>query len=169
MPFDGDTFKRLGLPPYAGPLSKELANLARGLTALKGNTIESAVDGTPGDGQVIKWDAGTGRLVWADDEVGSPGSGEANVQSDWNVTATASDAFIQNKPTIPDVVSRDNVYVQVKDILVDGANITTTDDDTAQTVSIAGQPGGGGNGSSTFIGLTDRPAALGSPGQLIGS
>lgn len=30
-------------------------------------------------------------------------SGEANVQSDWNVTDTTSDAFIKNKPAIPTV------------------------------------------------------------------
>ena len=71
------------------------------------------------------------------------GGGEENVQADWTVTDALSDAFILNKPTIPDVVSRANVYAQVKDILVDGANIITTDDDTAHTVSIAGQPGGG--------------------------
>ena len=34
---------------------------------------------------------------------GPPGSGEDNVQSDWNVTDTTSDAYIKNKPTIPTV------------------------------------------------------------------
>jgi len=33
------------------------------------------------------------------------GSGEANVQSNWTETDTASDSFIQNKPTIPSVAS----------------------------------------------------------------
>ena len=33
----------------------------------------------------------------------SQGAGEANVQSDWNVTDSSSDAYIKNKPTIPDV------------------------------------------------------------------
>lgn len=31
---------------------------------------------------------------------------EVNVQSDWNVTDTSSDAYIKNKPTIPDVSSK---------------------------------------------------------------
>lgn len=31
------------------------------------------------------------------------GEGEANVQSDWNVTDTTSDAYIKNKPTIPTI------------------------------------------------------------------
>lgn len=34
---------------------------------------------------------------------GPPGSGEENVQSDWNVADTTSDAFIKNKPSIPTV------------------------------------------------------------------
>ena len=85
------------------------------------------------------------------------GGGEENVQADWTVTDALSDAFILNKPTIPDVVSRANVYAQVKDILVDGANITTTDDDTVQTVSIAGQPGGGGLSPGYGIPTYDEP------------
>ena len=35
------------------------------------------------------------------------GSGEDNVQADWNVTDTNSDAFIRNKPTIPTAASLD--------------------------------------------------------------
>ena len=51
-------------------------------------------------GQVLK--RTSSGMEWADDEVGSPGSGEENVQSDWDETNTSSDAFIQNKPDIPD-------------------------------------------------------------------
>jgi hypothetical protein len=32
-----------------------------------------------------------------------------NVQSDWNVTDTSSDAFIKNKPTIPSAVTSETV------------------------------------------------------------
>ena len=32
MPFNGDEFTRLGLPPYSGPLAAEFQNLADGLT-----------------------------------------------------------------------------------------------------------------------------------------
>ena len=85
------------------------------------------------------------------------GGGENNVQSDWDEMGSALDSFIRNKPTIPDAVSRANVYAQVKDILVDGANITTTDDDTVQTVSIAGQPGGGGLSPGYGIPTYDEP------------
>ena len=37
MPFSGDAFTRLGLPPYAGALARELQNLADGLTTVKTN------------------------------------------------------------------------------------------------------------------------------------
>ncbi len=35
--------------------------------------------------------------------------GEENVQSDWNVTDTSSDAYIKNKPTIPSAVTESTV------------------------------------------------------------
>ena len=44
------------------------------------------------------------RLIAVDswqDNTGGGGSGEMNVQSDWNETDTSSDAYILNKPTIP--------------------------------------------------------------------
>ena len=167
MPFSGDDFQLLRLPPYAGPLNRQLLNIADGLTTLKGDgggdftldaaAIIGAIPGNPGDNQVIKYDLATLGLRWADDAVGMAGGGEENVQADWTVTDALSDAFILNKPTIPDVVSRANIYAQVKDILVDGANITTTDDDTAQTVSIAGQPGGGGLSPGYGIPTYDEP------------
>ena len=37
MAFDGEVFNRLGLPPYAGALARELQNLADGLTTLNTN------------------------------------------------------------------------------------------------------------------------------------
>ena len=105
MPFNGDEFTRLGLPPYSGALAAEFQNLADGLTLLKGETVtidnetvRLAIGGMPGDGQVIKFDLATTSLVWRDDNVGMAGGGEENVQVDWNVTDTTSDAFIQNKP-----------------------------------------------------------------------
>ncbi len=59
-----------------------------------------AVYGTPGDGQIPKWSTDNNRWEASDDEIGEPGTGEANVQSDWNVTDSESDAYIQNKPTL---------------------------------------------------------------------
>ena len=56
--------------------------------------------GTPGDGQVLKWIAAESRWEPRDDEVGSPGSGEANVQVDFNVTDVTADAYILNNPYV---------------------------------------------------------------------
>lgn len=36
----------------------------------------------------------------------APSDAEKNVQSDWNETNSDSDTFIQNKPTIPEVIIR---------------------------------------------------------------
>ena len=155
MPFNGDEFSRLGLPPYSGALAAEFQNLADGLTTLKGSgggiTVEANPTGAASDSlSKIKIDA----TIYS---ISGMGGGEANVQSDWDEIGAALDSFIRNKPTIPDAVSRANVYAQVKDILVDGANITTTDDDTVQTVSIAGQPGGGGLSPGYGIPTYDEP------------
>lgn len=74
---------------------------------------------------------------------------EVNVQADWNVTDTTSDAYIKNKPTIPpgavvDTAMSDTstnsvqnkvikAYVDGKEIKVaQGANITITDGTGAQ-------------------------------------
>lgn len=50
----------------------------------------------------------------------APSNAEANVQSDWNVTDTASDAFIKNKPTIPTKTSE----------LTNDSGFKTTDNNT---------------------------------------
>ena len=62
--------------------------------------VSAAVFGTPGNDQIPKWDLTNSRLAWADDAVGAAGSGEANVQANWTVTDTASDAYILNKPSV---------------------------------------------------------------------
>ena len=69
MPFSGDDFQLLRLPPYAGPLTRQLLNIADGLTTLKGDgggdftldaaAIIGAIPGNPGDNQVIKYDLAT--------------------------------------------------------------------------------------------------------------
>ena len=78
--------------------SRHWADWQSGIVTSLGRKLE--VVGTPGDGQVAKWSSANSRWQPADDEVGSPGSGEENVQSDWDVTDNASDAFILNKPDI---------------------------------------------------------------------
>ena len=55
---------------------------------------------------------------------------EANVQSDWNVTDTASDAYIKNKPTIPSKTSQltnDSNFVADSSYVHTDNNYTTTE------------------------------------------
>ena len=47
--------------------------------------------------------AADGTTTWEQDTGGGAGGGEQNVQSDWDETDTASDAYIQNKPSIPTI------------------------------------------------------------------
>lgn len=58
---------------------------------------------------------------------------EANVQSDWNVTNTSSDAFIKNKPTIPTKTSQltnDSGYTKntgtITGVSVNGTSVATS-------------------------------------------
>ena len=50
------------------------------------------------DGRVLTVDSG----AWVAADATGMGGGEENVQADWDATDTTSDAYIQNKPTIPD-------------------------------------------------------------------
>lgn len=75
---------------------------------------------------------------------------EPNVQSDWNETDTDSDAYILNKPTIPDAVSGTN----------DGTNWTSlTIGSTTKAI-----PSGG---NATLSGLTDTTIASPFDGQVL--
>ena len=79
-------------------------------------------------GQVLKVidTSGTLSIGWQDDALGMPGTGEANVQSNWTLTDTTSDAFILNKPTLPvdATTAGDYVFMQIA---------------TGDPVSVAGQ------------------------------
>lgn len=67
-------------------------------------------------------DDSTHRLV-TDTEKTAWGTGEANVQSNWNETDTDSDAYIQNKPTIPSVVANPgNTTATLTSLGLDGTN-----------------------------------------------
>ena len=61
-----------------------------------GNFIGGTITGAS-DANVSNWDTAYTHSQAAH----APSDAEANVQSDWNVTDTGSDAFIKNKPTIP--------------------------------------------------------------------
>ena len=119
--------------------------------------------------------------------------GEENVQSDWNVTDTNSDAYILNKPTIPTLPTdseigdkafsnpptdlddaeqanvRTNIGLTNSNIGVlafrnPPSNLTSTQQNAVRTAIGAGT---GGGGTTTFTGLTDTPASLGTAGQYL--
>ena len=62
--------------------------------------VYDSIIGTKAVGKIPKLNA---QLIpeWMDDNVGMPGTGEANVQVNWNEADSNSDAFILNKPTVP--------------------------------------------------------------------
>ena len=100
MPFNGDEFSRLGLPPYSGALAAEFQNLADGLTTLKGETViidnetvKIAIGGMPGDGQVIKFDLATTSL----------GLARITTTLEWRAAGKRTYRSIGTSPTIPDL------------------------------------------------------------------
>ena len=76
---------------------------------------------------------------------------EVNVQSNWDEANVGSDAFIQNKPilfsgdygdltntpSIPDALTKDDIYDFNLDIITEGTGITIDDDDSGNTITIS--------------------------------
>ena len=83
------------------------------------------------DNKIPKFSGNT--LGWEEDAGGS-GSGDDNVQSDWSVTDTSSDAFIRNKPNIPgNVTTTEAGYMTAidkgkLDRIADGAQVNVQSD-----------------------------------------
>ena len=125
------------------------------------------VSGTPGVGQIPKW-TGTA-AAWADDEVGSAGSGEENVQSDLRVTDVGSDAFVLGKDTLfsgaySDLTgvpaASENDYADTLNAVVVGATVTLTLGRTgtlADLVASFDVPVGGMGGSGFGIPTWEEP------------
>ena len=73
----------------------------------------------------------------------APVDAEKNVQSDWNVTDSTSDAFIKNKPTIPadtnQTVKTGSVTFGANDVVefVAGTNVSITGDKTNKKITIS--------------------------------
>lgn len=86
---------------------------------------------------------------------------EVNVQSDWNVTDTSSDAFIKNKPTIPTKTSQ---LTNDSDFVSD-ANYVHTDNNytTAEKTKLAGIEAGAEK-NRTYTDFTGKPTGNQTPG-----
>ena len=71
-------------------------------------TVPNVPSAPSGAGTVVDYNlqvATDGTATWQQDTGGGANSGEQNVQANWDETSTSSDAYIQNKPTIPDIPS----------------------------------------------------------------
>ena len=88
------------------------------------------------DGQVLTKESDDDYdTKWEDAPAGNGGSGEANVQADWDETDTASDAYIENKPT--DAEFGDKAFSNPPSDLTD-------DEKTAARSAIGAGTGSGG-------------------------
>lgn len=129
---------------------------------MKDGTIVNVKDVTAREGLEGKVDKETGKGLSQNDFTdalltklnGIQAGAEVNVQADWNVTDTSSDAYIKNKPTIPPGVTVDSALsststnpVQNKVIntalsgkvdKVTGKGLSTNDFTTAEKNKLAG-------------------------------
>lgn len=71
-------------------------------------------------------------------------AGETNVQADWNEVDTGSDAYINNKPSIPVARTDEDIRDVVGATLVAGMNISIDVDDTNNQITISATGGSGG-------------------------
>ena len=109
-------------------------------------------------------DAGSGAIITAVERsklAGIAENAEVNVQSDWNESDTGSDAFIQNKPTIPTPRTDEEIRDVMGATLVAGMNIMITPNDAADTITISATGGGGGTPTPSpaddiWYGLSDE-------------
>ena len=111
----------------------------------------------------------TGVASWQQDTGGGgTNTGEANVQSDWNETNTASDAFILNKPTIPSIPTDE----QIGDKAFTNPPGTLTNDEQEAVRTAIGAGTGSGTGTLTSVatnatitgdGTTASPLAVANP------
>ena len=97
----------------------------------------------------------------------APADAEKNVQSDWNITDTSSDAFIKNKPTAlkspaaliiqgngATTATYDGSTAKTVNIKGSGATSVTADANGNITISSTGGSGGGGTYLGTVSALT---------------
>jgi len=127
--------KGLSSNDYTSDEKAKLANIAAGAEV----NVNADWNATTGDAAILNKPANLvqdANYVHTDSNytateksklAGIEAGAEANVQADWNVTSSSSDAFIKNKPSIPSKVS---------DLTNDSGFATTTyvDDEIAEAI-----------------------------------
>ena len=119
-------------------------------TVETGGTIKSKLEGLSGSARL---DASAVKNLPS-----GGGSGEQNVQADWNETDSTDDAYIQNKPTIPTVLS------QLGGTVADNQIPAGIARDSEVSAAIAGVRGGVASGRDTLKELSDAVDAI-TPGD----
>lgn len=77
------------------------------ITRISGN-VSDAFDAIAGKGGIVPASSNSDDLALL---IASIPQGDVNVQSDWNETDTTSDSYIQNKPSLGNIVSLSVVEV----------------------------------------------------------
>lgn len=76
-----------------------------------------------------------------------------------SMPATIENAWIRTTDAAPDPAA-DASWEWLKESIVAGANITRTIDDEARTITLAGEAGGEGGGSTAWADITGKPATF---------
>ena len=103
-------FVRSGQIANGAVNTSQLANFAVDANKIENDAVQAvhiATNAVTTDGLNVSGDGTSGQVLTSNGSGGftweNAGAGEANVQANWTETDTTSDAFIQNKPTIPTV------------------------------------------------------------------
>ena len=98
-------------------------------------------------------------ITWGSKNIFGGGTATGILINTVNSAGNSGSTLLAQETLVTNLLTQAYVYDAVKAIVLPGANTTVTPDDTAHTLAVAGQPGGG-MGASTWLGLSDTPATF---------